>query len=307
MLGRRLLIGTGLTLVAAALGGLDHFAPLPGMWLVPLLVLIFVLGTRELLGLLAACGIRPLPGAVYAGNFLVLASPWVALADRTIAQKWVPGSAGGSALLAPGDWVLLAFAAATALLFLGEMARYRQPGTATAGLAGGLLAVAYLGLLLSFAVRLRTEWPGIGPLASLVIVVKVGDSGAYFVGRVWGRRRLATLLSPRKTVEGAFGQLLFALVASWATFQWLVPLLGKTGSGAGPAGPPWWGWIAFGLLVGSSALVGDLAESLLKRDSGKKDSSGWLPGLGGVLDVLDSVLSAAPVVYGCWGLGIVGY
>ena len=69
---------------------------------------------------------------------------------------------------------------------------------------------------------------------------------------------------------------------------------------------PWWGWILFGLLVGTVGLMGDLAESMLKRDVGRKDSSTWLPGLGGVLDVLDSILLAAPFAWACWALGLVG-
>ena len=69
---------------------------------------------------------------------------------------------------------------------------------------------------------------------------------------------------------------------------------------------PWWGWIAFGLLVGGAGMVGDLAESLLKRDVGRKDSSTWMPGFGGVLDVLDSLLLSAPVAWACWAFGLVG-
>ena len=68
----------------------------------------------------------------------------------------------------------------------------------------------------------------------------------------------------------------------------------------------WWGWIVFGLLVGAAGMVGDLAESLLKRDVGVKDSSTWMPGFGGVLDILDSLLLSAPVAWFCWATGIVG-
>jgi phosphatidate cytidylyltransferase len=69
---------------------------------------------------------------------------------------------------------------------------------------------------------------------------------------------------------------------------------------------PWWGWILYGVLISVVGMLGDLAESLIKRDVGQKDSGSWVPGFGGVLDMLDSVLLAAPVAYGCWSLGIVG-
>jgi phosphatidate cytidylyltransferase len=103
------------------------------------------------------------------------------------------------------------------------------------------------------------------------------------------------VLSPGKTVEGAIGAVVFAILGAWFAITWLTPRI--TG---GVAAEPVGGWIVFGFLVGIAGLLGDLAESLLKRDLGRKDSSGWMPGFGGVLDVLDSILLAAPVAYICW-------
>ena len=88
---------------------------------------------------------------------------------------------------------------------------------------------------------------------------------------------------------------------AWVCFQWLFPQL--AGGASRPSSD--WGWLAFGLLVGLAGVVGDLAESLLKRDLGQKNSSSWMPGFGGVLDVLDSILLAAPVAYLCWTLQLV--
>ena len=68
----------------------------------------------------------------------------------------------------------------------------------------------------------------------------------------------------------------------------------------------WWGWLLFGLLVGAAGMIGDLAESLLKRDVGRKNSSDWLPGFGGVLDIVDSLLLSAAVAWFCWATGMVG-
>jgi phosphatidate cytidylyltransferase len=68
----------------------------------------------------------------------------------------------------------------------------------------------------------------------------------------------------------------------------------------------WLGWLIYGILLGGAGMLGDLAESLLKRDVGRKDSSDWLPGFGGVLDIVDSLLLAAPVAWACWRFGLVG-
>jgi phosphatidate cytidylyltransferase len=108
---------------------------------------------------------------------------------------------------------------------------------------------------------------------------------------------MAPLISPGKTIEGAVGALATACLAAWIMICHVLPL-SKPG--------PWWGWIAFGLLVGAAGILGDLAESLLKRDAGRKDSSTWLPGFGGVLDIIDSLLLSAPVAWFCWASGLVG-
>ena len=129
----------------------------------------------------------------------------------------------------------------------------------------------------------------------------MGDTGAYTVGRLIGRHKMAPSISPGKTVEGALGAFLFACLGSWLTFRWIVPFLPE---GAGPG--PWYGWLLFGVLVGGAGMLGDLAESLLKRDVGVKDSSTWMPGFGGVLDILDSLLLSAPVAWFCWAFGLVG-
>ena len=141
-------------------------------------------------------------------------------------------------------------------------------------------------------------------LASWLIAVKAGDIGAFTAGRLVGRHKIAPLLSPKKTIEGAVGALVFSCLGSWATFTWLVPLPGVSPPEL-PIGPSW-GWLPFGLLMGVAGMMGDLAESLLKRDVGCKDSSHWLPGFGGVLDIVDSLLLTAPLAWACWYWGLVG-
>ena len=230
---------------------------MPGLWLVPVLVIAGGLGTGELLQMMAAGGVRPVAWTVDAGNFLVLASLWGPWVERCLpGQPSLPTHTDATLVQASGDWVLLAFAAAVILVFVGEMRRYKEPGGVTANLAGAVLAIAYIGVLLSFAVRLRLQW-GIGALASLVIVAKVGDTGAYFVGRLLGRHKMSPILSPKKTVEGAVGALVFSLAASWATFQWLVPAVAAERPREAEYGPLCWGWITFALAVGVAGVVGD--------------------------------------------------
>jgi phosphatidate cytidylyltransferase len=103
--------------------------------------------------------------------------------------------------------------------------------------------------------------------------------------------------------------LAFSCLGAWLAFQWVVPWTLKHSVATISWSRPlsfWWGWIAFGLLVGGAGMLGDLAESLLKRDVGRKDSSTWLPGFGGVLDILDSLLLSAPIAWTCWFFGLIG-
>ncbi len=293
MLHWRLLIGTLLVLLLGVLCWLDHGASIPGLWLFPVALLCVVAATSEVLYLANAAGAQPLPWTVYISNVALLVSSWVPLLWETAAET-VPNATAGT-------WPLLALALCVLLVFTGEMYRFQKPGGATANVAMALLAIVYVGLLLSLLAQLRIRW-GIWAVVSLLLVVKMGDIGAFTVGRLLGRHKIAPVLSPGKTIEGAVGALTFACAASWATFHWLIPWTAPAAANPGP----WWGWIPFGLLVGTAGMVGDLAESLMKRDVGKKDSSSWMPGFGGVLDILDSVLLAAPVGWFCWALGIVG-
>jgi phosphatidate cytidylyltransferase len=309
MLRSRLILGTSLIAVLVALSWLDHRAAVPGVWLAPALVALVVLATRELLGMCEASGLKPIAPVVYAGNVLVLLSPWVPIACQAAGAACPPQRASALAFegscLDASAWTLAAFVAVVILALVGEMVRYEKPGRVTADLAAAVFSVAYLGLLLSFVVRLRLTW-GIGSLASLVIVVKMGDTGAYFFGKALGRHRMSPVLSPHKTVEGAFGALLFSCLASWAVFRWLVPATTPDSVRAVGLIGPIWGAIVFGLLIGGVGIVGDLAESLLKRDAARKESSTRMPGLGGVLDMLDSVILASPVAYACWHLLLIG-
>ncbi len=127
-------------------------------------------------------------------------------------------------------------------------------------------------------------------IAYLLAVTKITDIGAYFAGSLWGRRKLAPNISPGKTVEGALFGLFCALLASFG-FHYLSEYSGAVGFHLGTAE-----WLCLGLVLGLTGQFGDLSESLLKRDANKKDSNA-LPGLGGVLDSIDSLLFNAPILY----------
>ncbi|HUY35398.1 MAG TPA: phosphatidate cytidylyltransferase [Pirellulales bacterium] len=298
----RLTLGTAFITALAGLAWLDQHASRPGTYLFPLALVLTLACGGELLGLLSAREMRPVPWVVQGGNLLIVSSNLAPL-------FWGPGFLGRG-FLGRGDplgtfgWPAAALALALLAAFAAEMWRYTGPGHVTESLSAAILAFAYVGLLMSFVVQLRLlegGQVGIAALLSLAIVVKMCDTGAYTIGRLMGRHKMAPLLSPKKTVEGAIGGLVFACAGSWLAFRWLVPAIIGAGRPLAPVG----GWLAYGLLVGGAGMLGDLAESLLKRDLGRKDSSMWMPGFGGVLDVLDSILPAAPVAYLCWAFGLV--
>jgi len=286
-----MILGVLLVAALAALAVWDHHTSPPGVWVtLPALLVLSVVATNELFTLLAARDLRPVRWPVYLVNAAL------------VAVNWLPFAAPNFPLAAHAETSLLA--AAIIALFLCEMHRYERPGVVMERLALGLLVVSYIGLLFSFLAKLRlleSGAVGIPALLSLILIVKLGDIGAYAVGRLIGRHKMAPVLSPGKTWEGAAGAAVAASFAGWLAGAWLVPALASKA-----VSYPIWQWIAYGLIVGAFGMAGDLAESLIKRDLGRKDSSTWLPGFGGVLDILDSILFAAPVAFWCWLSGLVG-
>ncbi len=274
----------------------------PGVWLFPVVVLIIVLATEEVLSLLKAQGHRPAAWTVYSGVLLLTLVSCAPLYYSLIGRHYPPDCPLGKLGL-----TFSAFALCVPLAFGGEMLRYQKPGGVIVNVALALFTIAYLGVSYSFLIWLRfldEDHPRLGMTAiiSLVLAVKMSDTGAYLFGRTLGRTKMTPLLSPGKTVEGAIGGVVTACASSWAFFQFLAPHLVGSDISLGD----WRGWLAYGALLALAGMVGDLSESLLKRDMQQKDSSTWLRGLGGVMDVIDSVLIAAPVGYLCWVSGMLG-
>lgn len=304
MLRYRLLLGTLFVALLAGWCWLDATQVMglpPGGWLFPLALLLSALASGEMLWLLDARGIRPRKLVIYVGNLAIVAAnaiPWIE--DRLFIASAPAMKIGWL------GWPLCAFALATIAVFIVEIFRYREPGHSIANVAASLLCFVYVGLLITFLIQLRlfgTNIQGLVALVSLIAVVKMGDTGAYTLGRIFGRHKMTPFLSPGKTWEGAAGAMLFSVLGAGAVFAIWVPRIESYP--VQPEGLAVWRWVLYGLIVGTAGLFGDLAESLIKRDAGRKDSSAWMPGFGGVLDILDSILFAAPVAYACWLLGLV--
>ncbi|MGH7963671.1 MAG: phosphatidate cytidylyltransferase [Candidatus Binatia bacterium] len=174
----------------------------------------------------------------------------------------------------------LAGAALVAGLFITFCVALRdaQPARAVGGISVALLGVMYIGFLLPHLILVRRGPDGAAWVFFVLLAAMLGDTGGYAVGRVWGKRQLIPHISPGKTVEGSLGAVLGNLCAAGLSWMWLLPQrsLGEV--------------ICLALIVGCLAQVGDLCESAVKRAFGAKDSGGFFPGHGGMLDRIDSLL-----------------
>jgi phosphatidate cytidylyltransferase len=154
-----------------------------------------------------------------------------------------------------------------------------------------VLGIIYLGGLLGCGSLLRGERDGRQLVYFLAFTTWAGDIGAYYVGSRWGRRPLLPRVSPKKTVEGAMGGIAATALVAGLGSGWLWPRL--------PIGTAVW----VGVMLAIVGMVGDLSESAVKRAAGVKDSGSIIPGHGGVLDRLDSLIFAVPVLYGLTWMG----
>jgi phosphatidate cytidylyltransferase len=163
--------------------------------------------------------------------------------------------------------------------------------------ATSIFCLFYVGFTLITLPALLEETNGPSLVAFLMCVVWAGDIAALYVGRAWGWRKMASALSPNKTWEGALGSVAGSLLATGGLLAagrffdlWNSAKLSYSDE-------PWWYWLVLAVVVNAAAQVGDLAESALKRSAGVKDSGSILPGHGGVLDRIDALLVAAPVLW----------
>jgi phosphatidate cytidylyltransferase len=212
------------------------------------------------------------------------------LAERKDIQvPLVPLAVGGTAMVVAGyvrgtegAWVAMALTALAVLVWRMTEA----PENYLRDVTAGVFAAFYVPFLATFvALMLAAEADGPQRVLTFLLLTVVSDTGAYAVGWRFGKHKLAPRISPGKTREGLVGAVLFAMVAGALCMEFLI----KNGA--------WWQGLLLGLAVAASATLGDLGESMIKRDLGIKDMGTLLPGHGGIMDRLDSLLPTAPVVW----------
>jgi phosphatidate cytidylyltransferase len=294
----RIWMGLVMALVAAGVLAIDgRLAALIGVPLYPCLfggvLLLVVFACVELRALLRGLG-PPAAWLMIAAAVTVFLANWPAHLLADVKPDSV-SNAGLRLMLNglktdPFRHVAYALAAWVLLAFLYELATYRADNNAVTRLALFCFTLAYVGLLPAFLVQLRfspdDDSRGAAAVGALIAVTKGGDIGAYFTGRFLGRHRMTPLLSPKKTWQGFFGGLAASAGVAVALHFAELNLFGSLVEA-----------VLFGLLLSVTGVLGDLAESLIKRDCGAKDASQVVPGFGGILDVVDSVVFAAPVAY----------
>ncbi|GGV09545.1 phosphatidate cytidylyltransferase [Streptomyces litmocidini] len=207
---------------------------------------------------------------------------------KAIKAPLVPLAVGGAAMVVAGyvrgpegAWVAMALTALAVLVW-----RMTEPPEGyLKDVTAGVFAAFYVPFLATFVALLLTADDGPLRVLTFLILTVVSDTGAYAVGWRFGKHKLAPRISPGKTREGLVGAVTFAMAAGALCMQFMID------EGA------WWQGLILGLAVAASATLGDLGESMIKRDLGIKDMGTLLPGHGGIMDRLDSLLPTAPVVW----------
>ncbi|WP_340557525.1 phosphatidate cytidylyltransferase [Streptomyces sp. GSL17-111] len=207
---------------------------------------------------------------------------------RAIRAPLVPLAVGGAAMVVAGytggaeaAWVAMAGTCLAVLVW--RMAQ--SPQGYLKDVTAGVFAAFYVPFLATFVALLLAADDGAQRVLTFLLLTVVSDTGAYAVGWRFGKRKLAPRISPGKTREGLLGAIGFSMAAGALCMQFLV------------TGGSWWQGLLLGLAVAASATLGDLGESMIKRDLGIKDMGNLLPGHGGIMDRLDSLLPTAPVVW----------
>jgi phosphatidate cytidylyltransferase len=224
-----------------------------------------LLGVRELYDLAERNGYRAFRSIGYAVTFFIVAS-------------FYPGSPSIAAIV-----VVFVLLVGVASVLRGNPTRETFGDVATT-----ILAPLYAGLLLGTLVGVRLAGPGASGrywVLFLLAVIMMGDTGAYYMGRAFGRRKLAPSVSPNKTLEGLLGGTLAAVAAALLASRLFLPEVHLLRAGI------------LGLILSLLGVAGDLFESLLKRSAGVKNTSELIPGHGGALDRLDSLYFSAPALF----------
>lgn len=273
-------------------------APVPVLAVVAGIVALLTI--HEFLKLTEAYGVQPLtwPTYLFTGLlFLILAV----------------STGGETPLLSTGKFlVAMGFTAAIApFIFLTRAMRDEPLRAGYPAAAASVFAFTYIALPMAMLVQLRQQWAGAFYLLYLLLVVWAGDIFAYFVGKSMGRHLMASRISPKKTWEGAAASVIASVGVGWLLFHYAQPLsstllraglIARRDGLFGLEQPAMAPVIVLTIILNVAAQLGDLVESLIKRGAGVKDSGAILPGHGGMLDRIDALLFAAPVLwyYAAW-------
>lgn len=266
------------------------------------LLAIFVLALMEFRDMAHAAGHHfDFVGVLVCGSLFLLATA----AESPVFYSFLKAKCPALAISPPGRMDVSGFLMAitpAVLLIVAILRRKTERAMETAALS--FAGFWYVAVLLSFLIRLTFEWPirtdghtnftGRLILLLFLVLVKFGDIGGFFIGSKFGKRKLIPEISPKKSVEGLYGEYatsLFMGLLAWTIFHFASDgCIGTVPFALGHA-------IALPILLTTTGILGDLAESLIKRSVGFKDSSSRFPGMGGCLDMLDSVLFSAPFMY----------
>jgi len=246
-----------------------------GVSLVAVIVASLLLWRPAFLGVLVAAvlvAVVELTGALKAGRFR---APLIPLLVGTVAMEalaWTRGPTG----------LVVGFLITALAVLLWRLAD--GPAGYLHDAAAGVLVALYVPLLAGFAVLLLVPEDGATRVLAFIATVIASDVGGYAAGVLFGKHPMAPSISPKKSWEGMAGSVLACMLVA-TPFVWLA------------LDGPWWSGLVFGAALAVSSTIGDLAESLIKRDLGIKDMGNLLPGHGGIMDRLDSLLPSAAVAY----------
>jgi phosphatidate cytidylyltransferase len=273
------------------------------LWLFALAVAgIVVLTIHEYIGIIKAYGIEPMTKLCYVAAIMAVVSVWL---TSTGLIKWSPLARG---TMYPVWLVLLPFIFGTAVVFRREM-KMALPAAASSA-----FGVFYIAVALSLLIPMHHSFGGEYLIVFVLFSVWAGDIAAYYVGRAIGRHKLAPIVSPNKSWEGAVASVVASIAVAilifhfhqkinslfggrpWPVEEWALPLrtLRRVFWFSQAS---WFNAVVLGALTNIAAQLGDLFESALKRGAGVKDSGTLLPGHGGILDRIDALLFAIPMVW----------
>jgi phosphatidate cytidylyltransferase len=268
-------------------------APVPVVAVITAIVAMVTI--HEFLKLTESYGVQPFrwPTYIFAGVFFLLLALNVGNEKPLLSTAIFVYSLGFAATIAP-------------FVFLTIAMRRTELSSGYPAAAASAFAFTYIALPMGMLVQLRQQWAGAFYLLYLLLVVWAGDIFAYFVGKSMGRHLMAPRISPKKTWEGAAASLVASVGVGCVLFHYALPLssallrLGLIARRDGLFGleqPAMGPVILLTIVLNVAAQLGDLVESLIKRGAGVKDSGSILPGHGGMLDRIDALLFAAPVLW----------